>query len=74
MSGSDTDRLAAVSKKDPASSLDDKKLISSENTTAQQDIVSHPKKKVSKPSVLPTFLPPCRVCNAKASGFHYGMH
>lgn len=30
------------------------------------------KKKVSKPSVLPTFLPPCRVCNAKASGFHYG--
>lgn len=30
------------------------------------------RKKISKPSVLPTFLPPCRVCNAKASGLHYG--
>lgn len=24
-------------------------------------------------SLLPAFLPPCRVCNAVASGFHYGM-
>ena len=31
--------------------------------------VTKPKKKAS---VLPTFLPPCRVCNATASGYHYG--
>ncbi|XP_067935191.1 peroxisome proliferator-activated receptor alpha-like isoform X2 [Watersipora subatra] len=31
-------------------------------------------KKKKKASVLPTFLPPCRVCNATASGYHYGAN
>lgn len=36
----------------------------------KESLSSNPKKK--KASVLPTFLPPCRVCNATASGYHYG--
>ena len=49
-------------------------LTVSSPTPAEVEVESSktkPSKK--KASVLPTFLPPCRVCNAKASGYHYGM-
>lgn len=63
----DTSSRTSDSTDSPCSEHDTVSTTSPEVTAVQ--LV---KKKVSKPSVLPTFLPPCRICNAKASGFHYG--
>lgn len=73
MSASESEDSAFSSKADKETLLCDEKPQSVESTLTYAANVSRPKPKVSKPSVLPTFLPPCRVCNAKASGFHYGM-